>query len=235
MGRIFKGMAGGVALLIGGYFLAALVGSLWPTNRNWTQVAQGTTIYLHDNGIHTSLILPRGHPDLDPGMLFVDFADRAPDTSSQPNFLHPGFPGSPRQYPFLAVGWGDREFFLNTPGWADVRPSTAMTAIFGSGATLIHVDRLAGIPPGEVRKLTLRRAEYQAILTFVSSQLAQDHAARHIVRPGYGADDRFYATDSRYAYSGVFTCNNWIATGLAQAGVRIGRWTPFSGGVMWWF
>jgi hypothetical protein len=30
------------------------------------------------------------------------------------------------------------------------------------------------------------------------------------------------------------TCNQWTSDQLAAAGVRIGTWSPFSGGVMKW-
>ena len=38
--------------------LAALIGSLIPVNRGWTEPAQGTTIYIADNGIHADIIMP---------------------------------------------------------------------------------------------------------------------------------------------------------------------------------
>ena len=40
------------------YLTAALIGSLIPVNRGWTEPAEGTTIYIADNGIHTDIIMP---------------------------------------------------------------------------------------------------------------------------------------------------------------------------------
>ena len=40
------------------YLLAALVGSLVPVNRGWSEPDQGITIYLADNGVHADLVLP---------------------------------------------------------------------------------------------------------------------------------------------------------------------------------
>ncbi len=40
------------------YLAAALGGSLIPVNRGWTEPAEGTTIYLADNGIHADIIMP---------------------------------------------------------------------------------------------------------------------------------------------------------------------------------
>ena len=50
--------------------------------------------------------------------------------------------------------------------------------------------------------------------------------------PGYDTHDVFY--DARGAYTLVDNCNAWIGDTLAAAGVPMGRWTPFAGGVMKW-
>ncbi len=39
------------------YLLAALIGSLVPVNRGWSEPERGVTIYIADNGIHA-----RPHP-----------------------------------------------------------------------------------------------------------------------------------------------------------------------------
>jgi hypothetical protein len=40
------------------YLVAALFGSLIPVNRSWTEPAEGTTIYIADNGVHADIIMP---------------------------------------------------------------------------------------------------------------------------------------------------------------------------------
>ena len=40
------------------YLAAALIGSLVPVNRGWAEPAQGTTVYIADNGIHADIIMP---------------------------------------------------------------------------------------------------------------------------------------------------------------------------------
>ena len=47
------------------YLLAALVGSLVPVNRGWSEPDEGITIYLASNGIHADLILPAEAQGLD--------------------------------------------------------------------------------------------------------------------------------------------------------------------------
>ncbi len=217
------------------YCLAALFGSLWPVNAQWEQAGQGEVIYLHDNGIHTSIIVPRSSVLGDPGNFFADLWDMAPGADGQPTRIRRGFPGSAVTFPLLAIGWGDRDFFLDTPSWSEVRPTTALTAAFGSGYTLIHVDQLTGFPPGDLRKLILTKKEYGDLLAFVVLQMEGGFAGQPTALLGYGPDDRFYATRGQYRYSALFTCNNWAAEGLKKAGVRVGAWTPISDGMMWWF
>ena len=58
------------------YLVAALIGSLVPVNSRWVEPAQGTTVYIADNGIHADLIMPVQAQGLDWAPLFPkgDFA-----------------------------------------------------------------------------------------------------------------------------------------------------------------
>lgn len=40
--------------------------------------------------------------------------------------------------PYLAIGWGDKGFYLNTPTWADLKFSTAFKAAFGLSKPAMH-------------------------------------------------------------------------------------------------
>ena len=54
VGRLLSALVALPAL----YLFAALVGSLIPVNRGWIEPAEGTTIYLADNGIHADIVMP---------------------------------------------------------------------------------------------------------------------------------------------------------------------------------
>src|SRR5438105_7990653 len=47
------------------YLLAALIGSLVPLNGGWSEAAQGTTVYIADNGIHADIVMPVSAQGLD--------------------------------------------------------------------------------------------------------------------------------------------------------------------------
>jgi uncharacterized protein (TIGR02117 family) len=190
------------------YLAAALVGSAIPANRGWGPPVQGVAIYVADNGIHTDLVLPaRDFADL---VRLEHFAD-------------------PRQaaQPMVMFGWGDRDFYLNTPSWWDVNPIRVARALVGAGATVLHVSAVPapGMGP-KVRRLVLRPQEYARLVAYVRASFAGAPVR------GYGGHDAFYA--ARGGYSALSTCNEWSAGGLRAAGVRMGAWTPFASGVMQW-
>ena len=187
---------GAVALC---YLAAALVGSGIAANRDWKPPAQGVTIYVADNGVHTDLVRPE------------HFADPAQAVQ-----------------PMLMFGWGDRDFYLNTPTWWDMNPFRVARALAGMGPTVVHVSAVPEPRPStKIRALTLRAEEYARLVAYVRATFAAGPPAK-----GYGGHDAFYA--ARGGYNALRTCNEWSAGGLRVAGVRMGAWTPFAFGVMQW-
>ncbi|HJR82356.1 MAG TPA: DUF2459 domain-containing protein, partial [Sphingomicrobium sp.] len=63
------------------YLLAALIGSLVPVNRGWTEPGEGVTIYLANNGIHSDIVMPAKAEGLDwtPYVPKSDFAAADPE------------------------------------------------------------------------------------------------------------------------------------------------------------
>ena len=41
------------------YLMAALIGSLVPVNRGWSEPDDGVTIYIANNGLHSDIVMPR--------------------------------------------------------------------------------------------------------------------------------------------------------------------------------
>lgn len=214
------GQAAGMVLLafvalVMAYLSAGLIGGALPANRGWRPPADGVTIAVETNGVHTDLILPKVAAGID----WRDIA-RAGDIAD-PRYA---------DYDHVAIGWGEARFYLETPTWADIRPTTVLRAATGSDATLMHVEHLpmpAASP--EVRRIVLRPAEYRRLAGFIRSSFA----ARPKIFHGYGAYDAFYSASGRY--DALMTCNAWTGAALRSAGVRVGRWTPFAATVMGWF
>ena len=146
----------------------------------------------------------------------------------QSNAFHTGIvlPAGPGKW--RAYGWGDRDFYRNTPRWQDIRPATVLSALVGSGSTVVHVDELGDFLPDENwRPLRLRAAEYARLRAYIAGTLRPGPN-----EPGYTRYDRFFPARGRY--SAFNTCNVWTGGALKAAGVRVGLWTPFKGDVMHW-
>lgn len=200
------------------YILAGIGGSLVPNNTGWREPDSGITIYVHDNGVHTGLVLPSRNS-------IADWSDLVrPEHLADPRYASD----------HLLFGWGDRTFYLQTPTWADLRPSTAFAALFGSEASLVHVDHIAAPQQADdLRAITVTPGQYRHIASAIRAQFALDGAGQSRPVTGYGPADVFY--EARGRYNALRTCNEWTGSVLRNAGIRVGAWTPFNFGVMRWF
>jgi uncharacterized protein (TIGR02117 family) len=197
------------------YLLAALVGSVMPVNRGWSEPEQGVTIYLANNGVHADLVLPARAQGLDWRLLLPrqDFA--APDPDAE----------------WIAFGAGERRVYLDTPHWRDLTLPTLWAALTG-GTRVMHIEWV-GDPGYAARAIRLRPEEYRRLWQSIRAEFDLDPRGRpvRIDHPGYGPADAFY--QGRGRASAVRTCNNWAADRLRLAGVKTGLWTPFSQGLVW--
>jgi uncharacterized protein (TIGR02117 family) len=217
LGSALRALIAWPSLALGLYMVAALIGSVLAVNNDWQPSANGKTIYLHDNGIHLSIIVPRTQDQTDLDTIFPA--------------AH--LPGAQPPADYLMFGWGDRDFYLNTPNWADLSPRHALNAFIGSGQTLLHVDHLDA-PPSSAKPIRLEHEDYQTVLSQIALTM-KENASQPTPKPikGYGTSDVFYPARGA-DYSALYTCNNWVSDILAKARIRTGRWTPLPFGVMWW-
>ncbi len=197
------------------YLLAALIGSLIPVNRGWEEAAQGTTIYLADNGIHADIIMPVRAQGLDWGPLFPSSDFAAADPNAR----------------WIAFGSGEERVYLNTPTWWDLTPRTVSSAL-GGGRQVMHVEYVSD-PRYAVREIRLRPEEYRRLWAAIRADFLLDRNGRiqRIAHPGYGCCDAFYRAPGKH--SALRTCNTWAAKWLRLAGVETSLWPPFVNGLTW--
>jgi len=197
------------------YLTAALVGSLVPVNRGWSEAAKGTTVYLADNGVHTDLIMPVEAQGLDwaPLLPKSDFAATDPNAR------------------WIAFGAGEQHVYLNTPTWWDLTPRTIWSALIG-GPQVIHAEYVTS-PAYAAREIRLRPEEYRRLWAAIRAGFALDERGRpvRIAHPGYGPADAFYRASGRASM--VTTCNSWMADRLRLAGIKVSAWPPFADGLLW--
>ncbi len=186
------------------------------------------TVYIVSNGVHTDFVFPVRSAVMDWTQVF-----------SPRDFVDSALPGD-----WIAIGWGDREFYLNTPTWGDLTVNRALHALFGLDHSLLHVSyyRQASLDGfgATAHQLTLSPAQYVVLRDYVLGTVvhpglggqAQTVLAQPVVGRHYGLDDAFY--EARGRYSMLKTCNVWVGEGLVQADIKVSRWTPFDWSVVWY-
>ncbi|MFN9480201.1 MAG: TIGR02117 family protein [Betaproteobacteria bacterium] len=204
----------GVPLL---YLLVALVLGSIPVNPDFRTTPSGYTVFVRTNGVHVTLLLP---------------AD-SPYTTWRRDFPLSDLRGLEQPQPYIAFGWGDRDFMAETPRWSDIKPLTALRAISGLGQGAMHIEYVPRPQPGDAIALRLTPAQFGPLAAYVRSSFARDEKGRPIrldVRP-YGASDAFYL--ARVNYSPWMTCNEWSRRALAAGQVRVPLWSPFDKAILW--
>lgn len=202
------------------FLIAAWIGSSIPRNADWIEPDEGITIMVETNGVHTGIVMPVVTAE-------KDWRETFPSA------------GMPRETDgwmptHVAVGWGEKEVFLNTPTWGDLKAGTALRIAFRGGEALMRVGHYVNpMPSDHHRELTLRPKEYRRLVAQIEGALP----------PSAGNEERFsydsfergarnYDASGRYTLAN--TCNQWVGDTLAIAGVKMGQWTPLAGGVMKW-
>ena len=204
------------------YLFAAWIGSSIPRNSGWTEAAAsepGVDIMVETNGIHTGIVMPIVTAHKDWRTTFPSAARPRPDG---------------RMPTHVAVGWGEKEVFLNTPTWGDMKAKTALRIVFGGGEGLMRVGHyIRPAPSNSHRTLRLRPAEYRRLVARIEATLPPLAAGEaRVSHRSFEEGAANYDALGRYTLAN--TCNQWVGDTLAHAGVRMGRWTPLAGGVMKW-
>lgn len=200
-----------VALLLGAWpGLALLLGAVPAHPPPADPGPEGVDIALVSNGWHVDLVLPVRVGDID---------------------LSGDFPPADIAVPFasthVAIGWGDRDFYLETPRLRDLKWRTALNAVLGRGATVLHVMHLPGRIDGpDTRRLRIAPEIYRALAGRIRESLARDGEgkSRVIAGRGFGHSDAFY--EAKGHYSPITTCNEWLAAHLRAVGLPVGLWSP---------
>ncbi len=202
----------GIVLFVATYFLFALFLGLLPVNARFLPAEGGVTIYVLSNGVHTDIVVPTISEEIDWRQTIDPAAFRA----------------DVRQAPYLGIGWGDKGFYLETPTWAELKPSIAFRAAFLPSPTAMHVTYHLQTPQvdDKCHPIRISRAQYRQLIDYIQRSFErQDGIPMLIAGSGYGPTDNFF--EAIGAYNLVKTCNMWVVCGLKEIGVRTAVWSPF--------
>jgi len=201
------------------YFAAALVLGAVPANVAFYEPPEGVTIFVRSNGVHTWIVMPKVNADMDWRLYALPSHLRDPRWGNADH---------------VAIGYGNRDFYLNTPTWGDLTVRRAFAAFFGGGPTLLHVEHIDRPRPDPwQRPIRISHEQYRRLAGFIQARFRLDAGGRPLpmLGRGYGPNDMFYEANGGYSF--ILTCNEWTGRALRHAGVRMGLWTPFEQSIMW--
>jgi uncharacterized protein (TIGR02117 family) len=195
------------------YLLIALVG-LIPVNNDFRPTPDGIEIWLVSSPIHTDIVLPIRTAT-------IDWRTRFPEGS---------FSVDPALATHVAIGWGNKQFYIYTPTWADLRFSTAFRALFWPSDSCMHVSLCdAELLPKNAHSVKISADQYRRMVEYIDRGFRHTGNGSAIVIPhsAYGPADAFFEAEGNYHCFN--TCNCWTGRALRAAGIRAGWYTPLPG------
>jgi len=209
-----------IGFLLGAIFLYVILGLLIPcipVRAKKTDDPKVVELYILTNGVHTDLVVPVKSK-------YIDWSSKLPFENTK---------GQKTDFDYIAFGWGDKGFYLDTPTWAELKFSTAFKAAFWLGDSAMHCTYYKKMQVGDdCKKMMLTEKQYQQLVRFIDSKFDKDASGKYILIKTdavYGSNDAFY--DARGSYNFTYTCNTWANNGLKAAGQKAAFWTPTDFGI----
>jgi uncharacterized protein (TIGR02117 family) len=213
---IFKKISLGIVLFFVFYSLAAFSLSRITINSDAGSQTQDVAIYIRTNGVHTDIVVP--------------VKNSVKDWSQEIKYENTQSKDSTASY--LAFGWGDKGFYLDTPEWSDLKASTAFNAAFGLGNSAMHTTFYKSIKENkDCVKMTVSKENYQKLINYIENSFQFDsaHSAMFIAATTYGKNDSFYEANGKYSL--FHTCNSWANGALKASNQKAAFWTVTDTGI----
>ena len=174
-------------------------------------------IYIKTNGIHTDIVVPVKNLQMD-WSKEIKFSDTKLNDSCMK---------------YIAIGWGDKGFFLKAQKWADLKVSIAFKAAFGLSTTAIHATFFDTIIENKsCKKIIISNAQYCRLVAYILTSFKKDdlqHVMNIKTNATYSNKDAFYEANGKYSM--LFNCNTWANNALKHCGQRACLWTVFDTGI----
>ena len=198
------------------YLLIVTLLSFVSVNEDFAENQQEIPIYILTNGVHTDVVLP--------------IKNEHCDWSNQLKFEHTKSKDTTYQY--VAFGWGDKGFYLETPTWADLKASTAVKAATGLSSSAMHVTFYKHLKENKsCKKIQISLENYQNLIAFINKtfQTKSRDFLKIETEAVYGKHDVFYEANG--SYSLFYTCNSWANQALKAANQKAALWTISDSGI----
>lgn len=190
------------------YLLVSLLLTSITVNKKAGNLNLNRTVYLNTNGVHLDIIIP---------------------VSEINDKLKNGLEMKDEKY--LSFGWGDENFYLNTPTWNDLTFKNAFSALFLNSSTLIHLTKYSR-KDSEWTVVKLDEIQFDKLNNYILNAFELDNNGHKILleNKGYSVNDDFYKAIG--SYSCFKTCNSWVNSALKTSELKSCYWTPFDFGVI---
>jgi uncharacterized protein (TIGR02117 family) len=191
------------------YLVISLILSSITIDRKAENRISEKTIYLSTNGVHLNIVLPKNNID---SLLLSGLKHEQSDT-------------------YLSFGWGDENFYINTPTWGDLTFKNAFIAMFLNSPTLMHVTRHKSIRSDWI-EIKITESELSKLNSYIQNSFKTTKNGMKIIleNQGYSSMDNFYK--AKGSYSCFKTSNSWVNSGFKESGLKSSFWTPFDFGLM---
>jgi len=202
--------------LIGLYFLIAFCCSRITINASPSNPKE-VAIYIMTNGVHTDIIVPAVSAEM----------NWTKEISYQ-NTLE-----ADSTYQYLAMGWGDKKFYLETPEFSDLKLSNGIRAISGLSTSAMHTTYYKNIrEDASCKKIIISKGQYRQLIDYILNSFKKDETG-HLINVKsnihYDIGDAFY--EAKGSYSIFKTCNTWANAALKACGQKSCLWTIFDTGI----
>ena len=181
---------------------------LFPSKGSQTSSLKDKKFYILYDSMHTDIVLNLKTSKVDWNRLLLEVVKG-------------------RKKGYLGFGWGDKETYLNTPTWDDLKLSTALKALFLNTPSLLHVTYYRDIHYYQLKEVALTHNQFEALEQILKNEFSNNP---HYETKGFSRNDAFYT--SNRIYNAINTCNTWSGDRLREANIGMSYWTPFSFNVM---
>lgn len=191
------------------YVIISLILSSITVDRLFENQVSKKTIYLTTNGVHLDIVLPKNNID---SLLLLGLKHEQSDK-------------------YLSFGWGDENFYINTPTWGDLTFKNAFSAMFLKSSTLMHVTKYRSKRSDWI-EIKISEFELKKLNSYLQNTFRTSENGMKIIleNRGYSSIDDFYKANG--SYSCFKTCNSWVNSGFKKSGLKSCLWTPFDFGLI---
>jgi len=191
------------------YLIISLILSSIIIDRKLNDENSDKLIYLNTNGVHLDIVIPIKNVD---------------------SLVLSGIKYKQNEK-YLSFGWGDENFYINTPTWKDLTFSNAFKAMFLKSPTLMHLTRYKSELSDWI-EIKISKTELQKLNSYLLNTFKTNENGKKIIlkNQGYSSTDDFYK--AKGSYSCFKTCNSWVNSGFKESGLTSCLWTPFDFGLI---